>query len=270
MIGVEKQLSVQRQLQLTDLAKSSYYYEPVGASAENLALMQVLDKAYLDTPFYGYRRMTEMAQAQGYAVNEKRVRRLLRLMGIEAIYPKMNLSKRNHAHKIYPYLLRNVPITHINQVWSCDITYIGLATGFMYLVAVVDWHSRYILSWELSNSLDTSFCIRALETAFRKQKPEIFNTDQGVQFTSEVFTSYLSSKDVKISMDGKGRATDNIFIERVWRSLKYEDIYLKSYQTSAELFDGLTKYFYFYNHIRLHQSLGYATPAGIYYKEKQP
>jgi len=208
--------------------------------------------------------MTAWLVNQGYEVNEKRVRRLLRVMGLEAQYPKPKLSLRNSKSKVYPYLLRDVSIKRVNQVWSCDITYIRLHQGFVYLVAVIDWYSRCVLSWELSISLESGFCVEALERAFEYGKPEIFNTDQGSQFTSEIFTSRLLERDIQISMDGRGRALDNIFVERLWRSVKYEEVYLKDYSNVLEAQLGLRGYFDFYNQERLHQSLDYKTPIAVY------
>lgn len=223
-----------------------------------------IDKQYMETPFYGYPRMTAHLLRKGYKVNRKRVRRLMRQMGIEAIYPKRRTSVRNPEHRIYPYLLRNMKVTGPNHVWSSDITYIPMVHGFMYLVAVIDWYSRYILSWRVSNTLDGDFCREALEDALSLAKPDIFNTDQGSQFTATAFTSILTDAEIQISMDGRGRAYDNIFIERFWRSLKYENIYINEYDTVPALKSGLNKYFTFYNQGRLHQSLQYRTPAEVY------
>ena len=258
------QLSIVRQCRLTELARSSWYYEPAGETAENLALMRQLDEQYLQTPFYGSRRMAIWLQSTGQRVNRKRVQRLMQVMGIEALYPKRRTTVRGEGHKIYPYLLRDLAITRPYQVWSADITYVPLRRGFMYLVAVLDWFSRYVLSWRLSNSLETTFCLEALDEALALRRPEIFNTDQGVQFTSESFTSRLSSQGVAISMAGRGRALDNVFIERLWRSVKHEDIYLKDYGAADELYEGLEGYFRFYDHERPHQALAYQTPAVVY------
>lgn len=219
----------------------------------------------METPDYGYPRMTAMLQRAGYQVNCKRVARLMQVMGIQAIYPSPKTTTTTPEHKIYPYLLRNIPITHNNHVWSSDITYIPLPVGFMYLVAVMDWHSRFILSWQLSNSLERWFCIDALELAFAYGQPDIFNSDQGSQFTANDFTASLLARDIRISMDGRGRAHDNIFIERLWRSVKYEDVYIRDYQSVPELATGLDRYFQRYNYRRPHQSLGYATPSEIYF-----
>jgi putative transposase len=258
------ELSIVQQCELLGLAHSSYYYQPVPPSEEDLLLMRLLDEQYTRTPFYGMRKMRAWLHTLGYAVDRKRVRRLLRLMGLEAIYPKPKTSLPGVPEQRYPYLLRGVSIDHCNQVWSCDITYIRLARGFVYLMAVIDWFSRYVLSWELSITLDTSFCMEALDRALRVATPEIFNTDQGVQFTSAEFTNRLKAADVRISWDGRGRALDNIFVERLWRSVKYEEVYLKDYQSVAEAASNLRAYFTFYNEERLHQALDYQTPAQVY------
>lgn len=260
------ELSISQQCQLLGLARSSYYYQPVSESEENLLLMRLLDEQYTRTPFYGTRKMTAWLNAQGYPVERKRVRRLLRLMGLEAIYPKPKISIPGVVEQRYPYLLRGMSIDRCNQVWSCDITYIRLARGFIYLMAIMDWFSRYVLSWEVSITLDTNFCVEALDGALRSGKPEIFNTDQGVQFTSHEFIQRLKTADVKISWDGRGRALDNIFVERLWRSVKYEEVYLKDYQTVPEAVSSLRDYFTFYNHERFHQALDYQTPAQVYLK----
>jgi putative transposase len=257
-------LSVVRQCQLLDVNRASYYYAPRGESAFNLLLMRLIDEQYTRTPFYGSPRMTAWLQKQGYAVNHKRIERLMEVMGLQAIYPKPNLSKPTLGHRIYPYLLRDVKIERVDQVWSCDITYIRMAHGFLYLMAVIDWFSRYVLSWSVSISLEVDFCLEALERALRRGKPEIFNTDQGSQFTSDAFTGRLLTADIAISMDGRGRALDNIFIERLWRTVKYEEVYLKSYESVPEAIASLRAFLRFYNEERLHQSLGYSTPAAIY------
>lgn len=210
--------------------------------------------------------MTEWLRGEGYGVNPKRVRRLMRLMALEAIYPKPRLSQAAAEHRVYPYLLRGVAVERVNQVWSRDITYVGLPRGFVYLVAILDWYSRYVISWEISNSLEVSFCLETLDRALERAKPEIFNTDQGAQFTSLEFTNRLESAGVRISMDGRGRVFDNIFIERLWRTVKYEDIYLKQYEGVEELISGLGEYFSFYNKERMHQSLGYRTPEAVYHQ----
>jgi len=258
------QLSIAQQCHLLGLARSSYYYEPVPVSEENLHLMRLLDEQYTRTPFYGTRKMTAWLQTQGYPVERKRVTRLLRLMGLEAVYPKPHLSVPGTVAQRYPYLLRGMSIERCNQVWSCDITYIRLRRGFIYLMAVMDWYSRYVLSWEISVTLDTSFCLEALDRALRIATPEIFNTDQGVQFTSAEFTNRLKAAAVRISWDGRGRALDNIFVERLWRSVKYEEVYIKDYQSVSEAVHNLRAYFTFYNQERLHQSLDYLTPAQVY------
>jgi putative transposase len=229
--------------------------------------MRLIDEQYTRTPFYGILRMTAWLNNQelGESVNHKRVQRLMRLMGIEAVYPKPRLSEADAQQRVYPYLLKGVSVVRPDQVWSTDITYIRLRQGFVYLVAIMDWHSRYVLSWELSNSLEVSFCLAALDRALAGGKPEIFNSDQGAQFTSRPFTGRLETAGVSISMDGRGRAFDNIFIERLWRSVKYEDIYLKEYEGVPALADGLDRYFRFYNRERLHQSLGHRTPEAVYY-----
>ena len=227
--------------------------------------MGLIDEQYTRTPFYGVPRMTAWLRQQGEHVNEKRVRRLMRKMGIAALYQPPHLSQPGPGHRIYPYLLRNVAITRVNQVWSTDITYIRLSPGFVYLVAIMDWFSRYVLSWEVSISLEANFCLSALDWALRIARPEIFNSDQGAQFTSQEFTTRLLAQGIHISMDGRGRALDNIFVERLWRTVKYEDIYLKEYQSVAALVHGLSRFFEFYNGERLHQALGYKTPAEVYH-----
>jgi putative transposase len=226
--------------------------------------MNRIDKIYTKYPFYGVRKITDEFRKMGMIYNHKRIWRLMQLMGIQALIPKRNLSKHNKDHHVFPYLLRNIDITETDQVWSTDITYIPMYKGFAYLVAVIDWFSRYVLSWEISNTLDVYFCLNALDKALRSGKPEIFNTDQGSQFTSLSFVNKVLDNNIRLSMDSKGRALDNIFIERLWRSLKYEDIYLKEYQSFPELHEGLRKYFNFYNNERSHQSLGYKTPVEIY------
>jgi len=252
------------------LARASYYYQPAAESADNLRLMNLIDEQYLETPFYGARKMTAwLIEVKKENVNVKRIRRLMRLMGLEAIYAKPRLSLAASGHRIYPYLLRGVKITRVNQVWSTDITYVRLQGGFVYLVAVIDWYSRYVLSWEISTTMETDFCVNALERALHVAQPEIFNSDQGSQFTSEVFTGKLKERDIAISMDGRGRALDNIFVERLWRSVKYEDIYLHAYEDVPQVVTGLSRYFKFYNHARLHQSLDYKTPALVYGQRAQ-
>jgi putative transposase len=230
-------------------------------------MMGLIDKQYTRFPYYGVPRMTAWLRREGHDVNHKRIERLMRIMGIQGVCPKRNLSKSDEQHKKYPYLLKNLEIVRPNQVWSSDITYIRLSKGFAYLVAVMDWFSRYVLSWRLSNTLDTQFCIDALDVALQKGRPDIFNTDQGVQFTSNLFTSRLIDKKIQISMDGKGRAFDNIFIERLWRSVKYEEVYLKAYQTVSDAFTGIDNYFKTFNMERLHQSLKYRTPYEVHYNK---
>ena len=227
-------------------------------------LLRLLDEQYTRTPFYGIRRMTAWLRTAGHEVNHKRVQRLLRQMGLMAIYPGPRTSVPHPAHRVYPYLLRGVPVTRCNQVWSTDITYIRLQGGFIYLTAVIDWWSRYVLAWEVSNTLDGTFCLAALDRALRRGSPEIFNTDQGAQFTSRDFTGRLDEAGVRISMDGRGRALDNIFVERLWRTVKYEDVYLKEYGTMQDAVTGLREYFRFYNEERLHQALGYRPPVSIW------
>jgi putative transposase len=245
--------------------RSGLYYQPKGDSYEDLELMKLIDRQYLATPFYGARKIAvELKRQKGFAVNRKRVRRLMQRMGIRAVYRRPRTTKPALGHKIYPYLLRDLKITRPNQVWAADITYIPMARGFMYLVTIIDWYSRYVISWRLSNTLDTDFCIAALEEALSKGTPEIFNTDQGSQFTSEVFTGLLKEHGVRISMDGKGSYNDNLFIERLWRTVKYEEVYLKAYEDGREARISLGEYFYFYNTTRPHQSLGYLTPAEVY------
>lgn len=247
------------------VSRSGWYYEAKPETAENVRLMRLIDEQYTRTPFYGIRKMGWWLGEHGYAVNAKRVRRLMRQMGLEAIYAKPRLSVPGHGHKIYPYRLRRLQIARPDHVWSSDITYIRLRQGFVYLVAIMDWFSRYVLAWEVSISLESAFCVAALEWALTTARPEIFNTDQGAQFTSEVFTNRLEEQDITISMDGRGRAIDNIFIERLWRTVKYEEVYLKDYEDVREAVYNLKRYFAFYNHERPHQSLGYQTPAAIYF-----
>jgi len=259
-------ISVVRQCELLDLARASLYFRPSATDTDDLNMMRLIDEKYLDYPFLGSRRMAEiLGRDTGTAINRKRIQRLMRIMGIEAIYPKPNLSKRDDSHKIFPYLLRNISIDRPNYVWSCDITYIPLEGGFAYLIAVIDWFSRYVLSWRLSNTMTVDFCLSALEEALGLGMPVIFNTDQGSQFTSIEFTGLLLDRGIKVSMDGKGRALDNIFIERLWRSVKYEDIYLKGYRSLPAAETGLENYFDFYNTGRPHQSLSYATPSEMHY-----
>lgn len=258
------EISVRRQCELLGLHRSGLYYEPAGESEENLLLMRLLDEQYTRAPFYGSRRMTAWLATQGYEVNRKRVTRLMEVMGLEAVYPKPKLSQPGEGHRIYPYLLRGTTVERINQVWSADITYIRMAQGFLYLVAVMDWFSRFVLSWSLSVTMEAEFCIEALQRALRRGRPDIFNSDQGAQFTGQRFTGELAERQIAISMDGRGRCMDNIFVERLWRSLKYEEVYLKDYASVAEARAGIAGYFQFYNQERLHQSLGYRTPAALY------
>lgn len=258
-------LSLRRQCELLGLTRSNMYYIPRGESAENLFYMKLLDEQYTETPFYGVPRMTNFLREEGYCVNPKRVRRLLRKMGLEAVYPKPHLSTPHPDHKIYPYLLRGLEIQYPDHVWSTDITYIRLAKGFVYLMAIIDWHSRFVLNWKLSTTLEADFCIDALEETLLTRKCEIFNTDQGSQFTTNRFTQPLLDKDIKVSMDGRGRALDNIFVERLWRSVKYEKVYLNDFQSVIEAYQGLKEYFEFYNYQRPHQALNYCTPAEVYF-----
>ena len=252
-------LSVRRQCELLGLNRSSWYYQPSGESTENLQWMRRIDEQYLKTPFYGSRKMAEV-----FGIDRKRARRLMRLMGLEAIYPKPRLSLNATEHRIYPYLLRNVAIARPNQVWSSDITYVPMPHGWMYLTVVMDWYSRYVLSWRLSNTLDGLFCLEALEEAICRGRPEIFNTDQGVQYTAAAFTGRLESAGVAISMDGRGRWMDNVFVERLWRTVKYEYLYLHDHATPRALEAGLAGYFPFYNDERIHAALDYLTPAAVY------
>jgi putative transposase len=249
---------------LLGVNRSSLYYEPITETPENLGLMRRIDEQYTACPFYGSRKMTRWLVKKGEAVNRKRVQRLMRVMGLEAIYPKPRLSLAGHGHRVFPYLLRNVRIERADQVWSSDITYVPLATGFMYLAAIIDWYSRYVLTWRLSNTLDGSFCLEMLEEALSRGKPEVFNTDQGTQFTAEAWTRRLQTAGVAVSMDGRGRCLDNVFVERLWRTVKYENVYLRGYTTVPQLQEGLECYFPFYNNERLHQALDYQTPAAVY------
>lgn len=259
-------ISVRRQCDLLGISRSGFYYEPAPANPEDILLTRLLDEQYTRTPFYGVRKMKEWLETVGYYPDVKRVRRLLRLMGLNAIYQKPNLSFNGADHRRYPYLLRGVPIRRGNQVWSADITYIRLKDGFVYLVAIIDWFSRYVLAWELSNTLEADFCLEALDAALKRGQPDIFNTDQGVQFTCSDFVRRLEGAKIKISMDGRGRCFDNIFVERLWRSVKYEDVYLHDYETVTDVRIGLKHYFAFYNEERLHQSLAYQTPAQVYWQ----
>jgi putative transposase len=260
----DSELSIRRQCELLGLSRSTWHYQPATESVENLRLMRLIDEQYLKRPVFGSRRMQQWLVRLGHSVNRKRVQRLMRKMGLEAIYPKPRTTQRNAQHRIYPYLLRGVEIARVNQVWSTDITYVPMRQGFMYLTAVMDWYSRYVLAWRLSNSLEETFCLEALEDALAVDTPEIFNTDQGVQYTASAFTGRLAQAGVAISMDGRGRALDNVFVERLWRTVKYECIYLHDFATVGELQRELVEYFEFYCQERQHQSLGYQTPAEIY------
>ena len=262
------QLSISRQCELIGLPRSSYYREGLSGmeSEENLKLMRLIDEEYTRHPFYGSRKLRDYLIRQGHPVNRKRVRRLMQLMGLVSIAPKPNTSRPSPENKVYPYLLRRLDINRPNQVWCSDITYIRLDHGFVFLTVVMDWHSRYVLSWEVSITMEEHFCVSALESALmRHGRPEIFNTDQGSQYTGKSFTGALKEHGVRISMDGKGRAMDNIMVERLWRSVKYEDVYVKDYGGVQELISGLRAYFEFYNHERPHQGLESMTPAEVYY-----
>jgi putative transposase len=265
LIGPDERASVRRQCELLGVNRSSVYYVPVELDAQQLELMRRIDELHLEFPFYGSRSIARELRAKGYRANRKRVQRLMRLMGLESVAPKPNTSRPNEAHPVYPYLLRGLMIDRPNQVWAADITYIPLAHGFAYLVAIMDWHSRRVLSWRLSNTLDSSFCVEALQQALSHfGRPGIFNSDQGSQFTASAFTDVLLGAGVKISMDGKGRCIDNVFVERLWRSLKYEDVYLRAYTNLVEARAGIDRYFHFYNTRRSHRALGHQTPAAFY------
>lgn len=257
-------LSTVRQCALLDISRSSLYYRRKGTSPEDLAVMKAIDQQYLATPFYGSRRMRVWLQRQGCQASRKRVQRLMRTIGLAAIYRQPRTSQPGPGHKVYPYLLAGMEITRPNQVWAADITYIPMARGFHYLVAIMDWYSRHVVAWNLSNTLDADFCVEALEEALGKGRPEVLNTDQGSQFTGEAFTGLLERHGVRISMDGKGRYSDNIFVERLWRTVKYEEVYLKAYSNGREAKAGLDGYFRFYNTQRPHQALGYLTPAEVF------
>ena len=261
-----KELSVRRQCELLNLHRSNIYYKPVMVSEETLRIMNRIDEVFTECPFYGSRKIKEALKREGWGIGRERVQSLMRKMGLNAIYPKPKLSKKDAAHSKYPYLLNNIKIGRPGQVWSTDITYIRLQQGFLYLVAIMDWFSRYVLSWRLSNSLDVCFCIEALEEALEKGCPDIFNTDQGSQFTSDDFTGILRGKGIAISMDGRGRCFDNIFTERLWRTVKYEEVYIKGYQIPADAQAGLGAYFTFYNDRRYHQALAYKTPYEVHYR----
>lgn len=257
-------LSICRKCELLGLNRSTYYLPPAVESAENLRLMRLIDEQYLKTPFYGSRRMTAFLVRRGEAINRKRVQRLMALMGLEGLHPGPRTTRPAADARAYPYLLRGRELTHIDEVWSSDITYVPMRHGFMYLTAVIDWYSRYVLSWRLSNTLDGGFCLEALNEALARGTPEIFNTDLGSQFTSREYTGRLEAAGIAVSRDGRGRALDNVFVERLWRSVKYEDIYIKDYERVPELESGLTAYFRFYDEDRPHQSLGYRTPGEVY------
>ena len=263
------ELSISQQCQLLKIARSSFYYQPQSPSDEELTLLRLLDQQYLETPFYGSRRMAVVLRQQGYRVNRKRVQRLMRQLGIEAIYPRPRLSQSHPEHHVYPYLLRGLAVTQPNQVWCTDITYLPVLKGHFYLVAMMDWFSRKVLSWQISNTLEVTFCVEALQEAItRYGTPEIFNSDQGSQFTANAFTGCLKTAGVQISMDGRGRCHDNIFIERLWRSLKYELIYLMAFENGIHLNQEVRKWFNWYNEVRPHQALGYRTPELVYWENR--
>jgi putative transposase len=258
-------LSIRRQCQVLSLHRSNLYYEPRPVSSEELALMHTIDETYLRYPFLGSRGMAETLRRQGHPINRKRTRRLMRLMGLESLAPKPNLSRSHPEHRKYPYLLKGIDVTRANQAWATDITYIPLALGFVYLVAIIDWYSRAVLAWRLSNTLDVGFCVEALNEALSNWgSPDIFNTDQGAQFTSETFTDVLKAKGIQISMDGKGRCLDNVFVERLWRSLKYEEVYLNPYDGPREARGGIGRYLGYFNDERPHRALGGRTPMEVY------
>jgi putative transposase len=258
------EISLRHQCELLGVQRSNLYYLPRPMSDENMAIMNLIDHEYLRHPFYGSPKLTESVREAGWIVNHKRIERLMQLMGIQAIMPKRNLSKKAQENRVFPYLLRGLAITRPNQVWSTDVTYVPMEHGFMYLTAVIDWFSRYVLAWDISNTFDAAFCVAVVRRAFEILVPEIFNTDQGAQYTSDEFTGFITSTDAKFSMDGRGRALDNVFIERLWRSVKYEEIYLHSNRDGYELRDRLDQYFRFFNNERFHAALGYQTPAAVY------
>ena len=267
MVDRTQPLPVTRQCALLDLPRSTFYHLPKPVTDEELELMRLIDRCHLEHPYYGSRRIRDWLEDEGHQVNRKRVQRLMRTMGLAALYPKRNLSVANQRHKVYPYLLRGLVIDRPNQVWATDVTYIPMARGFVYLVAIMDWYSRRVLSWRVSNTLDTSFCTDALNEAIENYgAPGIFNTDQGSQFTSEDFTGVLKQHDIRISMDGKGRWVDNVFVERLWRSVKYEEVYLRAYDSIGDARNSLGRYFAFYNTQRRHQSLDRQTPDSVYYQ----
>lgn len=261
----DTEITIHRQCELLGVSRSSYYYRAREESGLNVQLMNLIDEQYTKMPYYGVEKMTAWLRREGFEVNPKRIRRLMRLMGIEAIYPGKRLSIPAESCRKYPYLLRDLAVERPDQVWCTDITYIRMQQGFLYLVAIMDWYSRYVLSWELSNTLDVVFCLEALERALIISRPEIFNSDQGAQFTSNVFTGRLEKAGVRISMDGRGRVFDNIFIERLWRSVKYEEVYIHSYESVRDAREGLARYFRLYNSERLHESLAYRTPHEVYF-----
>ena len=268
--AVRENPCVSRQCELIGLSRSSYYYEPAPETPRNLELMRLIDREYMRHPFLGSRRMATYLCGEGHAVNRKRVRRLMAVMGMEAVYPKPRLSKPNPGHRVYPYLLRGVTIERADQVWSTDITYVPMPAGFMYLTAVIDWHSRYVLSWRLSNSPDADFCVAALDQALERGRPEVFNTDQGAQYTAAAFVARVEASGARMSMDGRGRWLDNVFVERLWRTVKYEHVYVWCPETVAELQAGLRMYFEYYNEGRRHQSLDDRTPAEVYAEKTEP
>lgn len=258
-------VSQRQQCSLLGIHRSGLYYRPKAPSAEILALMRAIDEQYLETPFYGRRRMTLAMNDRGFLVGQKAVRTAMQTMGLEAIYPKPNLSKGDTQHKKYPYLMRGLIVDCADQAWAADITYVPLPHGFGYLFAIMDWFSRYVVAWELSNLLDADFCIETLKRSLLERKPKVFNTDQGVQFTCNAFTSCLEGHGIQVSMDGKGRALDNVFVERLWRSVKYEELYPRGYDSLKAVRAGLQRYFEYYNGVRRHQGLGYRTPQEIYF-----
>jgi len=265
MVDPEASVSVRRQCELLRVSRSGLYYEPAATSPEELALMRRIDELHLELPFYGSRKVSVALRAEGLEINRKHVQRLMRLMGLEAMVPKPNTSEPHPEHPVYPYLLRNLVISRPDHVWASDITYVPMKTGFVYLIAIMDWYSRRVLSWRLSNTLDSTFCVEALDEALTKSgNPEIFNTDQGSQFTADDFTRVLRDRGIAISMDGKGRCLDNVFVERLWRSLKYEEVYLHVYDTVTEARAGIGRYLAFYSGARPHQALGYQTPDAFY------
>nr|WP_086014989.1 IS3 family transposase [Thioflavicoccus mobilis] len=267
-IHTEHALPKVRRCALLGVARATAYYRPAPVGEQDLALMRLIDELHLQWPFYASRRLRDELQRHGQWVSRQRVQRLMRRMGLQALYPRRRTSQPGKGHKVYPYLLRNLSIDHANQVWATDITYIPMAKGFMYLVAIMDWHSRRVLSWRVSNTLDADFCIAALQEALgRFGAPEIFNTDQGAQFTCEAFTGVLKEQRIAISMDGKGRWVDNVVVERLWRTVKYEDVYLRAYETPGQLRLGLRRYFDFYNCRRRHSALDRRTPDAVYFDQ---